>query len=45
MFSPGAGGGGAGFIRINTTTGVATLGGTLSPAAGSACVSQGTLAH
>jgi hypothetical protein len=44
-YSPGAGGGGAGYIRINTSSGVATLTGTLSPAAGSACVSQGAIAH
>ncbi len=44
-YSPGAGGGGAGYVRINTTTGSATLGGTISPAAGSTCMSQGTLAH
>jgi hypothetical protein len=44
-FSPGAGGGGAGYIRVNTTTGSATLGGTISPAPGSTCMSQGSLAH
>jgi hypothetical protein len=38
-----AGGGGAGRIRINTTSGVATLSGTLSPAVTTTCVSQGTL--
>jgi hypothetical protein len=43
-FSPGGGGGGAGYIRINTTAGSATVSGTLSPAAGSTCVSQGALA-
>jgi hypothetical protein len=42
---PGAGGGGAGYIRINTSSASATLSGTLSPAVGSTCVSQGTLAH
>jgi hypothetical protein len=40
---PGAGGGGAGYIRINTSSGTATIAGTLTPAVGSACVSQGTL--
>jgi hypothetical protein len=40
----GGGGGGAGWIRINTMTGTASLTGTLSPSAGSACVSQGMLA-
>ena len=40
---PGAGGGGSGWIRINTTAGAATLSGTLSPAAGSACLTQGQL--
>jgi hypothetical protein len=45
-YSPGAGGGGAGYIRINTSTGVATLtSGTLSPAAGTTCTTQGTLGH
>lgn len=39
----GAGGGGAGRIRINTTTGEATLSGTLSPSATTTCVSQGKL--
>jgi hypothetical protein len=41
--SSGGGGGGAGRIRINTKTGSATLKGTLSPAATTSCVSQGTL--
>ena len=44
-YSPGAGGGGAGYIRINTNSSAPTTGGTLSPAVGSACVSQGPLAH
>jgi hypothetical protein len=43
--APGAGGGGAGYIRINTSSASATLSGTLSPAVGSTCVSQGTIAH
>jgi hypothetical protein len=41
--SQGGGGGGAGRIRINTLSGSATLGGTLSPAASTPCVTQGTL--
>jgi hypothetical protein len=45
MYSPGAGGGGAGYIRINTNSSAPTTGGTLSPAVGTACVSQGPLAH
>jgi hypothetical protein len=42
---PGSGGGGAGRIRINTTTGVATLmtGSVISPAMGTACMTQGML--
>lgn len=36
------GGGGAGWIRINTRSGAASIGGTLSPAFGT-CASQGTL--
>lgn len=39
----GGSGGGAGRIRINTTTGQATITGTLSPALTTTCVSQGTL--
>jgi hypothetical protein len=42
---PGAGGGGAGYIRINTSSASATITGTLSPAVGTTCVSQGTIAH
>jgi hypothetical protein len=41
--SSGGGGGGAGRIRINTKDGSAVIHGTLSPAASTACVSQGTL--
>jgi hypothetical protein len=41
--SSGAGGGGAGRIRINTKSGSATLHGTFSPSATTSCVSQGTL--
>jgi hypothetical protein len=41
----GGGGGGAGRIRINTASGAATVGGTVSPALGTACATQGTLAH
>jgi hypothetical protein len=38
----GAGGGGAGYIRINTTSGKATLtGGTLSPSLSTPCATQG----
>lgn len=37
------GGGGAGRIRINTKSGAASVTGTLSPAAATSCVSQGTL--
>jgi hypothetical protein len=33
------GGGGAGYIRVNTTSGAATLSGTLSPAASTTCAS------
>jgi hypothetical protein len=44
MVGEGGGGGGAGWIRINTTSGSATLtGGTVSPSAGTSCMSQGTL--
>ncbi len=43
-YAPGGGGGGAGYIRINTMSGVASITGTLSPALASACVSQGVLA-
>lgn len=39
----GAGGGAAGRIRINSHTGAATITGTLSPSATTACVSQGML--
>ena len=39
----GGGGGGAGYIRINTKTGAATISGTLSPATGTTCTTQGTL--
>ncbi|MEO8801637.1 MAG: serine/threonine-protein kinase [Polyangiaceae bacterium] len=41
--APGGGGGGSGWVRINTERGEATLGGVLSPAKGSACLTQGTL--
>ena len=41
--SAGAGGGGAGRIRVNTKSGVATLGGTISPATSTPCVTQGTV--
>ena len=37
----GGGGGGAGRIRINTASGQAAVTGTLSPAVGTSCVSQG----
>lgn len=42
-----AGAGGAGHIRINTTTGVATLGGAamLSPAPSTPCATEGKLAR
>jgi hypothetical protein len=39
----GGGGGGAGRIRVNSRTGAASITGTLSPAAGTACVSEGQL--
>jgi hypothetical protein len=39
----GGGGGGAGRIRLNSKSGKAKLSGELSPAAGSACVTEGTL--
>jgi hypothetical protein len=39
----GSGGGGAGWIRLNTSSGSATISGTISPALGTACASQGTL--
>ncbi|HEX4514896.1 MAG TPA: hypothetical protein VH054_15225 [Polyangiaceae bacterium] len=39
----GGGGGGAGYIRINTKSGAATISGTLSPATGTTCTTQGTL--
>jgi hypothetical protein len=39
--SSGAGGGAAGRIRINTTTGAATIMGTISPAITTTCFSQG----
>jgi hypothetical protein len=39
----GGGGGGAGYIRINTMTASAAVTGKLSPAAGSACTTQGML--
>jgi hypothetical protein len=42
---PGAGGGGGGRIRINTTSGKATISGVLSPDVTSMCVTQGTLGH
>jgi hypothetical protein len=43
---PGAGGGGGGRIRINTTSGKATITGVLSPdITDTACVTQGTLGH
>jgi hypothetical protein len=40
---PGAGGGGAGWIRINTTSGAATITGMMSPAITTSCVTQGKL--
>jgi hypothetical protein len=40
--SGGGGGGGAGRIRLNTKSGVATVTGTLSPAASTPCVTQGS---
>jgi hypothetical protein len=45
--SHGAGGGAVGRIRINTSSGMATLGAnaTISPATTTACVSQGSVAH
>ena len=39
----GGGGGGAGRIRINTKSAQATLSGTLSPSASTACATQGTV--
>jgi hypothetical protein len=42
---PGAGGGGAGRVRINTTSGAATISGMISPATTTSCVSQGALAQ
>jgi hypothetical protein len=39
------GGGGAGWIRINTTTGAAEISGVISPSMGGPCASQGTLPH
>jgi hypothetical protein len=44
MYEAGGGGGGAGYIRINSRTGMASLVGTLSPSAVTPCVTQGTLA-
>lgn len=41
----GAGGGGAGRIRINTATGSANISGTISPAPGSGCMTQGMLSE
>jgi hypothetical protein len=41
----GSGGGGAGRIRINTATGSASITGTVSPAQGTACMTQGTLSQ
>lgn len=41
---PAGGGGGAGRIRINTTSGSATISGTVSPSAGTPCFTQGKLA-
>jgi hypothetical protein len=44
--APGSGGGGAGRIRINTASGSADVtGGIVSPALGTACATQGTIAH
>lgn len=40
----GGGGGGAGYIRLNTMTGAAMVTGKVSPALGTACATQGTLA-
>ena len=40
----GSGGGGAGYIRLNTTSGSANVTGTLSPSMGT-CTTQGTLAR
>lgn len=37
------GGGGAGWIRINTASGAAEISGVISPSIGGACASQGTL--
>ncbi len=39
----GSGGGGAGWIRINTMSGAAEISGALSPGAGSGCMTEGTL--
>lgn len=41
--SPGAGGGGAGWIRIDTPTGTATITGTVSPSLTTPCATQGKL--
>lgn len=41
---PAGGGGGAGRIRINTTSGAATISGTISPSASTPCFTQGKLA-
>jgi hypothetical protein len=38
------GGGGAGFIRINTSSGAATVSGPLSPDVSTTCMSQGKVA-
>lgn len=40
----GGGGGGAGYIRLNTSAGAASITGTISPAVTTACATQGTLA-
>jgi hypothetical protein len=39
----GSGGGGAGFIRLNSSSGSATISGTVSPAVSTMCATQGTL--
>lgn len=39
----GGGGAGAGFVHINTTSGMATTSGTFSPASSTKCLTQGTL--
>jgi hypothetical protein len=44
LASGGGGGGGAGRIRINTSNGIATITGAISPALGTGCATQGTLA-